>query len=160
MRFKTNFIEESTFNVSFFSQDQKFYPDFGENNIIINQRPPCNKPDFSVDFTKDNNKIHSNFGESTIITNINSNYENLDNIPSINGVKLIGNKTSADLDLNGSGAAFPGDGQIGDILAKTGENSVGWITPANAVEEDNTRPITAAAVYTEVGNINALLAAI
>lgn len=28
---------------------------------------------------------------------------------------------------------------------------------ANAVEQDNTRPITAAAVYTEVGNIDALL---
>lgn len=28
---------------------------------------------------------------------------------------------------------------------------------ANQVEEDNTRPITSAAVYAEVGNINALL---
>ena len=29
--------------------------------------------------------------------------------------------------------------------------------PANAVEKDNSRPITSAAVYTTVGNINALL---
>ena len=31
------------------------------------------------------------------------------------------------------------------------------VVKANAVEQDNTHPITAAAVYTEVGNINALL---
>ena len=31
------------------------------------------------------------------------------------------------------------------------------VDTAAAVEQDNTRPITAAAVYTEVGNINALL---
>lgn len=31
------------------------------------------------------------------------------------------------------------------------------VQKATAVEQDNTRPITAAAVYTEVGNINALL---
>lgn len=31
------------------------------------------------------------------------------------------------------------------------------VVKANAVEQDNTHPITAAAVYTEVGNIEALL---
>ena len=31
------------------------------------------------------------------------------------------------------------------------------VVKANAVEQDNTHPITAAAVFTEVGNINALL---
>lgn len=31
------------------------------------------------------------------------------------------------------------------------------VDAADAVEEDNTKPITAAAVYAEVGNINALL---
>jgi hypothetical protein len=30
----------------------------------------------------------------------------------------------------------------------------------DAVEKDNTKPVTSAAVYTEVGNINALLATI
>ena len=34
------------------------------------------------------------------------------------------------------------------------------VDKATAVIEDNTKPITAAAVYTEVGNINALLATI
>ena len=31
---------------------------------------------------------------------------------------------------------------------------------ANAVEQDNTRPVTSAAVYVEIGNIEALLAAL
>ena len=57
---------------------------------------------------------------------------------------------------------LPKGGATGDLLAKRSDAdyAVEWITPANAVEEDNTRPITAAAVYTEVGNINALLATI
>lgn len=40
------------------------------------------------------------------------------------------------------------------------EQGVVSLLKANSVEQDNTRPITAAAVYTEVGNINALLATI
>lgn len=57
---------------------------------------------------------------------------------------------------------LPVGGQPGDLLAKrsSGDYDVEWITPANHSEEDNTRPITAAAVYTEIGNINALLAII
>ena len=56
----------------------------------------------------------------------------------------------------------PAGGSQGDLLAKrtNGDYDVEWITPANAAEQDNTRPITAAAVYTEIGNINALLATI
>lgn len=57
---------------------------------------------------------------------------------------------------------LPPGGEIGDLLAKRSldDYDVGWITPANHAEQDNTRPITAAAVYTEIGNINALLATI
>ncbi len=57
---------------------------------------------------------------------------------------------------------LPPGGLTGDLLAKSSDANYAaeWITPANAVEKDNTRPITAAAVYTEVGNINALLATI
>lgn len=59
-------------------------------------------------------------------------------------------------------ADFPPGGFQGDLLAKrtNSDFDVEWITPANDVEQDNTRPITAAAVYTTVGNINALLATI
>ena len=56
----------------------------------------------------------------------------------------------------------PSGGQQGDLLAKRTDDNydMEWITPANSAEQDNSRPITAAAVYTEIGNINALLATI
>ena len=56
----------------------------------------------------------------------------------------------------------PSGGSQGDLLAKRTDNNydVEWITPANSAEQDNTRPITAAAVYTEIGNINAMLSTI
>ena len=59
-------------------------------------------------------------------------------------------------------SGLPIGGIIGDILMKRSNSNydVEWIAPASSSEEDNTRPITAAAVYTEIGNINALLATI
>lgn len=48
---------------------------------------------------------------------------------------------------------------VGDDLLITQEGRLS-VDKATNVEQDNTRPITAAAVYTEVGNINALLATI
>lgn len=45
---------------------------------------------------------------------------------------------------------------VGEDLEIT-QSGVLSVTKANQVEQDNTHPITAAAVYTEVGNINALL---
>lgn len=60
------------------------------------------------------------------------------------------------------GVNLPPGGAPGDLLAKrtSTDGDVEWITPANSAEQDNTRPITAAAVYLEIGNINALLATI
>lgn len=61
-----------------------------------------------------------------------------------------------------SGTSIPATTQdlggiiVGDDLTITNEGRLS-VLKANAVEEDNTRPITAAAVYMEVGNINALL---
>lgn len=62
----------------------------------------------------------------------------------------------------GTGHGLPLGGVYGDLLAKRSDTNYDaeWITPASSVEKDNTRPITAAAVYTEIGNINALLATI
>jgi len=45
---------------------------------------------------------------------------------------------------------------VGEDLAVTSTGLLS-VVKANAVEKDNTHPITAAAVFTEVGNINALL---
>lgn len=40
------------------------------------------------------------------------------------------------------------------------DNNVLSVDTADKVEEDNTKPVTSAAVYTEIGNIEALLAAL
>lgn len=48
---------------------------------------------------------------------------------------------------------------VGEDLQIT-EDGVLSVQKATSVSADNTHPITAAAVYTEVGNINALLATI
>ena len=60
------------------------------------------------------------------------------------------------------GGGLPEGGRVGDVLMKVRDAADGgeWVTPASSAEKDNTRPITAAAVYTEIGNINALLATI
>lgn len=58
--------------------------------------------------------------------------------------------------------ALPTGGVYGDILMKSSSTDYAaeWIAPATSAEQDNTRPITAGAVYTEIGNINALLSII
>ncbi len=60
------------------------------------------------------------------------------------------------------GGSLPVGGSSGDIIVKhsSSDFDCSWVAPANEVEENNTLPITAAAVYTTVGNINALLATI
>ena len=56
-------------------------------------------------------------------------------------------------------AVLPSGGSAGNILVKTGsgDNDLAWQAPADKAEEDNTKPITSAAVYNEIGNINILL---
>ena len=55
------------------------------------------------------------------------------------------------------GGGDPGTGgyTIGDGLKVEGRRLS--VDTATTVEEDNTKPITSAAVFTEIGNINALL---
>lgn len=57
----------------------------------------------------------------------------------------------------GGGGGDPGtDGYIiGDGLKLEGRRLS--VDTATTVDEDNTKPITSAAVFTEIGNINALL---
>lgn len=113
---------------------------------------------FRVDLLQEDAAVPIGFGPVQTITSGN-NYNELVNKPSINGVELIGDRSASDLNI---AASFPDEGNIGDVLMKTGvsNDGVSWVTPASSAEEDNTRPITAGAVYTEIGNINALLATI
>lgn len=56
-----------------------------------------------------------------------------------------------------------GDGggyQIGSGLKLDSKTNTLSVDTADAIQKDNTKPVTSAAVYTEVGNINALLATI
>lgn len=85
-----------------------------------------------------------------------SDYDDLVNKPTLNGVEISGDKTSEDYGIE---CLIPSGGSVGDLVWKTSEGT-GWVTPANDLTGDNTRPITASAVNTIVGNIDALLATI
>lgn len=59
-----------------------------------------------------------------------------------------------------SGGSGGGGYTIGEGLKLDAATNTLSVDTAEAVEKDNTKPVTSAAVYTEVGNINALLATI
>lgn len=59
-----------------------------------------------------------------------------------------------------SGGGSGGGYNIGSGLKLDAATNTLSVDTAAAVEKDNTKPVTSAAVYTEVGNINALLATI
>lgn len=63
-----------------------------------------------------------------------------------------------------SGFALPSTGsggyRIGTGLKLDTKTNTLSVDTAEAVEQDNTKPVTSAAVYTEIGNIEALLAAL
>ena len=59
-----------------------------------------------------------------------------------------------------SGGGSGGGYTIGEGLKLDAATNTLSVDTAAAVEKDNTKPVTSAAVYTEVGNINALLATI
>lgn len=75
--------------------------------------------------------------------------------------QIIGLINTIDPDSGGaSGVASPtrlGVVRVGENL-KIDKDGVLSVDTATAVEEDNTRPVTSAAVHTELGNIEALLA--
>jgi len=110
---------------------------------------------FDATMDADNHEFDSEFENLQIMTAGND-YNALTNKPTINGVTLEGDQTTESLGID----PLPEGGQTGDILMRVGDTGAAWETPASSAEQDNTRPITAAAVYTEIGNINALLATI
>lgn len=71
-----------------------------------------------------------------------------------------GNLVDAINEARGSGGSGGGGYTIGDGLKLDEATNTLSVDTAEAVEKDNTKPVTSAAVYTEVGNINALLATI
>lgn len=77
---------------------------------------------------------------------------------------LADNKAKIQTLINGINA-LPNAGSGGGITFEIDEtlkleNGILSVNTADEVEKDNSLPVTSAAVYTEVGNINALLATI
>lgn len=71
-----------------------------------------------------------------------------------------GNLVEAINEARSSGGSGGGGYTIGEGLKLDAATNTLSVDTAAAVEKDNTKPVTSAAVYTEVGNINALLATI
>ena len=72
------------------------------------------------------------------------------------------NRDPIDVSFNVSVRAGGGSAgyNIGPGLKLDAETNTLSVDTADAVEKDNTKPVTSAAVFAEVGNINALLATI
>ena len=71
-----------------------------------------------------------------------------------------GNLVDAINEARSAGGSGGGGYTIGEGLKLDAATNTLSVDTAEAVEKDNTKPVTSAAVYTEVGNINALLATI
>ena len=82
---------------------------------------------------------------------------NLDDLQTYNKGNLVDAINEA---RNSGGGSGGGGYTIGDGLKLDAATNTLSVDTAEAVEKDNTKPVTSAAVYTEVGNINALLATI
>lgn len=80
----------------------------------------------------------------------------LDDLKTYNKDNLVQAINEARQSGGGSGGGYT----IGDGLKLDAATNTLSVDTAAAVEKDNTKPVTSAAVYTEVGNINALLATI
>ena len=75
------------------------------------------------------------------------------------GAQAVGAAAAAEQAAARAENAVPaGSLEIGDGLKFSGGKLV--VDTADNVEQDNTKPVTSAAVYTEIGNIEALLAAL
>ena len=71
-----------------------------------------------------------------------------------------GNLVAAINEARNSGGGSGGGYNIGPGLKLDAATNTLSVDTAEIVEKDNTKPVTSAAVYTEIGNINALLATI
>ena len=80
----------------------------------------------------------------------------LDDLRTYNKDNLVAAINEARQSGGGSGGGY----NIGSGLKLDAETNTLSVDTAESVEKDNTKPVTSAAVYTEVGNINALLATI
>lgn len=83
-------------------------------------------------------------------------------LASPNGLHKITVDNDGNVLIDGKPVGGGGGGgyQIGPGLKLDSETNTLSVDTADTIQKDNTKPVTSAAVYTEVGNINALLATI
>lgn len=81
-------------------------------------------------------------------------------LASPNGLHKLTVDDNGNVLVDGEAIGGSGGYTIGDGLKLDAATNTLSVDTAMAVEKDNTKPVTSAAVYTEVGNINALLATI
>lgn len=122
--------------------------------------------DFTADFKSKLQNIENNAQENKI-ESVEINGSNLTIVNKAVNIPLVTDETPGlmspsqkeKLDI---ASALPSGGDYGDMLIKASREDYDamWVAPAQRAEQDNTLPISSAAVYTEIGNINALLATI
>lgn len=155
--FDATFNTNAQFEPKMCGTDRSYEADVTSNEVTFECTMSMQNLGFTTDFSTTNNTFDMGFDSLQVVTILYGNdYEKLINKPSINGVVLVGDQTTESLGID----PLPEGGQSGDILMRVGDSGTAWETPADTAEQDNTRPITAAAVYTEIGNINVLLGTI
>lgn len=155
--FEATFNTDAQFTPEMSGADQSYSAEMQQDEVVFECEMSMQNNEFSTEFGMTNNEFDAEFNNVQVVTILYGNdYDELINKPTINGVELVGDQTTQSLGLD----ILPSGGQTGDILMRVGTEGAAWETPANNAEEDNTRPITSAAVYMEIGNINALLATI
>lgn len=102
----------------------------------------------SLNVTESKNEQIQVENETIVTGGSASDYDVLINKPSINGVKLEGDKSLDELGIK--------EYTFKEGLKVNTKREVS-VDVSNEVEEDNTKPITSAAVFTTVGNIDVLL---
>ena len=74
--------------------------------------------------------------------------------PKINGVELIGNKTSADLHIEGGGGGGSSYSIGSDLVVR---NNILSVDKATAVSGTDTRPVSSQAVHLKIGDVENIL---
>lgn len=126
------------------------------NDSEIPVYPPANGAPI-VDMFEHGTEIMVDFEPVETSTYIENDYNHLINKPTINGKPLEGDMQSEDLHIEPEYPEYPAGAPAGGLLSWSSDGTAEWVLIADEPEEGNLSPISSAAVYATIGNINALL---